>query len=69
MAVWLSADVFENTIDVLNNTSNVVCNLYANWDGGSWNGDDNTYGYIQIDGTQYNFIIRSTRVRRQAEVK
>lgn len=54
MAVWLSAEVYETNTSVINNTSDVVVNLYVSWNYGSWN---HTYpgGAVYIDGTEHTF--------------
>lgn len=56
MAVTISiSSITQNSQSVANNTSNVTVTLIAKWTGGSWNHYGNAYGWLKIDGTQYDF--------------
>lgn len=54
MAVTLTIDIKLNSQSIANNTSNVTVNVNAKWTNGSYNQLQKS-GWLQIDGTKYNF--------------
>ena len=51
----LDVGIRENSYSVANNSSNITVSATITWSWGTWNAEGSAYGYLTIDGTQYNF--------------